>query len=69
MNRLCRMILEELQRRNYPKQTIRKYRAAMQFVDVDDAGVLTDFDDPDAYRELTQAYLNPINQLHASRCS
>lgn len=34
---------------------IRKYRESTQFVEVDDAGVLTDVDDPAAYRKLSRA--------------
>lgn len=34
---------------------IRKYRASTQWVEVDDAGVLIDVDDPEAYQKLSQA--------------
>ena len=35
------------------KEIVNRYEAHTLYVDVDDAGVLADIDDPEAYRNLT----------------
>jgi molybdenum cofactor cytidylyltransferase len=37
------------------REVVRRHAAQTEFIDVDDAGVLADIDDPAAYRALTEA--------------
>ena len=39
------------------REIVRSHAAETEFLDVDDAGILADIDDPEAYSRLTGAHL------------